>query len=53
MHDLLRLMISKKGSDLFMTAEFPPAFKIDGKHDAGVEPAADGSSTPPNWRARS
>ncbi len=31
MHDLLRLMVSKNGSDLFITAEFPPAFKIDGK----------------------
>jgi twitching motility protein PilU len=31
MNDLLRLMISKRGSDLFLTAEFPPAFKIDGK----------------------
>jgi len=31
MHDLLRLMMSKNGSDLFITAEFPPAFKIDGK----------------------
>ena len=31
LHDLLRLMVSKKGSDLFLTAEFPPAFKIDGK----------------------
>jgi twitching motility protein PilU len=31
MYDLLRLMVSKKGSDLFITAEFPPAFKIDGK----------------------
>ncbi|MGI4938518.1 MAG: type IV pili twitching motility protein PilT, partial [Janthinobacterium lividum] len=31
MHDLLRLMLSKKGSDLFITADFPPAFKIDGK----------------------
>ena len=30
-HDLLRLLISKKGSDLFLTAEFPPAFKIDGR----------------------
>jgi twitching motility protein PilU len=30
LHDLLRLMISKRGSDLFLTAEFPPAFKIDG-----------------------
>ena len=31
MHDLLRLMTTKGGSDLFITAEFPPAFKIDGK----------------------
>jgi twitching motility protein PilU len=31
MHDLLRLMVSKRGSDLFITADFPPAFKIDGK----------------------
>lgn len=29
--DLLRLMISKKASDLFITAGFPPAMKIDGK----------------------
>lgn len=31
LHDLLRLMLSRRGSDLFLTAEFPPAFKIDGK----------------------
>ncbi|RBA23186.1 PilT/PilU family type 4a pilus ATPase [Herminiimonas fonticola] len=31
MYDLLRLMLSKNGSDLFITADFPPAFKIDGK----------------------
>jgi twitching motility protein PilU len=31
MHDLLRLMSQKKGSDLFITAGFPPAIKIDGK----------------------
>ncbi len=31
MYDLLRLMLSKNGSDLFITAGFPPAFKIDGK----------------------
>ncbi len=29
--DLLRLMISKKASDMFITAGFPPAMKIDGK----------------------
>ena len=31
MHDLLKLMLSKNGSDLFITTDFPPAFKIDGK----------------------
>lgn len=31
MHDLLRMMVSKDGSDLFITSESPPAMKIDGK----------------------
>ena len=31
MFDLLRLMTSKGGSDLFITAGFPPAIKVDGK----------------------
>ena len=30
-HDLLRLMLSRNASDLFVTAGFPPAMKIDGK----------------------
>ena len=30
-HNLLRGMISKKASDLFITVGYPPAFKIDGK----------------------
>lgn len=30
-HNLLRGMISKKASDLFITSGFPPAFKVDGK----------------------
>ena len=30
-NDLLRLMLARGGSDLFLTAEFPPAIKIDGK----------------------
>ena len=30
-NDLLRLMISRGGSDLFLTADFPPAIKVDGK----------------------
>ena len=29
--DLLRLMIGKKASDMFITTGFPPAMKIDGK----------------------
>ena len=31
LHDLLKLMMARNGSDLFLTADFPPAFKIDGK----------------------
>ncbi|ENO80708.1 twitching motility protein [Thauera sp. 27] len=31
MHDLLRLMLQKNGSDLFITTGFPPAIKIDGR----------------------
>jgi twitching motility protein PilU len=30
-NDLLKLMISRNGSDLFITGEFPPAIKVDGK----------------------
>ncbi|BCL76192.1 twitching motility protein PilT [Jeongeupia sp. HS-3] len=31
MHDLLRHMRTKDASDLFITADFPPAMKIDGR----------------------
>jgi len=31
MYDLLRLMLAKKASDLFITVGFPPAIKIDGR----------------------
>jgi len=31
MHDLLKAMVAKKGSDLFITCGFPPAIKLDGK----------------------
>lgn len=31
MHHLLRGMLDKKASDLFISADFPPAMKIDGK----------------------
>ncbi len=30
-HDLLRRMVERKASDLFLTAGFPPALKIDGE----------------------
>lgn len=30
-HNLLRGMITRKASDLFVTSGFPPAFKVDGK----------------------
>ena len=42
MHDLLRLMTQKNGSDLFITANFPPAIKIDGK----VTPVSSQELTP-------
>ena len=29
--ELLKLMLSRKSSDMFITADFPPAIKIDGK----------------------
>ena len=31
MHDLLRILVSKNGSDLFVTAGAPPSIKVDGK----------------------
>jgi len=30
-HELLELLVKQKGSDLFITASFPPALKVDGK----------------------
>jgi twitching motility protein PilU len=42
MHDMLRVMVSKKASDLFITAGFPPAFKVDGK----VTPISNQTLTP-------
>jgi twitching motility protein PilU len=29
--ELLKLLLSRKGSDLFITVDFPPAIKVDGK----------------------
>jgi twitching motility protein PilU len=31
MYDLLRALVAKRGSDLFITAQFPPAMKVDGR----------------------
>ena len=42
MHDLLRAMVAKKASDLFITAGFPPAIKLDGK----MMPVANQQLTP-------
>ena len=42
MHDLLRLMSQKNGSDLFITANFPPAIKVDGK----ITPVSNQTLTP-------
>ena len=42
MHDLLRAMVSKNASDLFITAGFPPAIKINGK----MTPVANQALTP-------
>jgi twitching motility protein PilU len=44
--DLLRLMVSKKASDLFITAGFPPAMKVDGK----VTPVTKQALTPQQAR---
>jgi twitching motility protein PilU len=42
MQDLLRRMVERKGSDLFITAGFPPAIKIDGE----IRPQTDKPLTP-------
>jgi len=41
-HELLRKMVEVEGSDLFLTAGFPPAIKIDGR----VKPVTDQPLTP-------
>jgi len=42
MHDLLKAMVAKKGSDLFITSGYPPAIKLDGK----MTPVANQQLTP-------
>ena len=48
MQDLLRRMVERKGSDLFITAGFPPAIKIDGeiRPQTNVPLTPEQSSTP-------
>ncbi len=47
MRDLLKLMVDKKGSDLFISCDFPPAIKIDGK----VTPVSKTKLTSENTKA--
>ncbi|MSQ66795.1 MAG: PilT/PilU family type 4a pilus ATPase [Gammaproteobacteria bacterium] len=49
MRDLLKLMVDKKGSDLFITVDFPPAIKMDGK----VMPVSKTKLTAENTKALS
>src|SRR6187401_949601 len=41
-HELLDLLVKQNGSDLFITADFPPAIKVDGK----ITPVSKSSLTP-------
>ena len=41
MHELLRAMVAKKASDLFITAGFPPAIKLDGRLSPVASQTAD------------
>ncbi len=42
LHDLLRRLVSQNGSDLFLTVDFPPAFKVDGQ----IHPVSEQVLTP-------
>ena len=42
MQDLLRRVVEKKASDLFITAGFPPAIKVDGE----IRPQTERALTP-------
>jgi twitching motility protein PilU len=44
-YDLLRALIAKRGSDLFLTAGFPPAMKIDSKMTPVSQTALSGQHT--------
>ena len=53
MQDLLRRMVDRKGSDLFITAGFPPAIKIDGEVRPQTDKVARRPSRAPCSSARS
>ena len=44
-YDLLRALLAKKGSDLFITVGFPPAMKIDSKMTPVSQTALTGQHT--------
>ena len=44
-YDLLRALVAKRGSDLFITAGFPPAMKIDGRVTPVSQQALTGQHT--------
>jgi twitching motility protein PilU len=50
-YDLLRALLAKRGSDLFITAGFPPAMKIDGKMTPVSQQALTGQHTAMLMRA--
>src|SRR3979409_386711 len=41
-HELLELLVKQKGSDLFISAGFPPAIKVDGR----IQPVSKSGLTP-------
>jgi len=47
MRDLLKLLVEKEGSDLFITVGFPPAIKVHGK----IMPVSKTELTPDNTKA--
>ena len=47
-HELLRKLVEVKGSDLFLTAGFPPAIKVDGRVKARLS-GPSGDVREPTW----
>ena len=53
MQDLLRRVVEKKASDLFITAGFPPAIKVDGEIRPQIGARADRRAVARRWCAPS